>query len=601
MCGIHFSIGRHAYCPPDDNVAQLLVNRGPDSIKTHNIKVNVDRCTDSSTECYLSFTSTVLALRGDHVTVQPLVDTKTGSVLCWNGEAWKIEETISGNDAEAVFQLLLHASSQDFQFQKSANGGANSPSLASPGIVNAINSISGPFAFVFFDATNQRIFFSRDCLGRRSLLSKADQNHSFTVSSICNGSLDKTWLEVEADGVYVVSLKDFLKSIAEDQTNPENPFGISKVPWVYQDGTADASHLKLPYPKLNKELPSQNLPVLNLSSPSVQSIEKHLLNSLRLRVQNVPTPPVVESPEHSSSSAKVAILFSGGLDCTMLARLSHEVLPFSEDIDLLNVAFENPRVVAAARKEKRLHNETDGTSTSCSAYDLCPDRLTARASHKELEKVCPQRKWHLVEINVPYQEMLEHRPLVISLIHPHNTEMDLSIANAFYFAARGIGTVQAKSYITPARILLSGLGADELFGGYGRHRVAFNRDGFPGLLDELELDVNRLGKRNLGRDDRVIAHWGKEARFPFLDEQFLNWSLGCPVWEKCGFGQPENAPDADDARPELILDAEKKVLRLLAWKSGMHGVAKEKKRAIQFGARTAKMEVGRTKGTQLLS
>jgi len=29
----------------------------------------------------------------------------------------------------------------------------------------------------------------------------------------------------------------------------------------------------------------------------------------------------------------------------------------------------------------------------------------------------------------------------------------------------------------------------------------------------------------------------------------------------------------------------------------MRGVAREKKRAIQFGARTAKMETGRTKGT----
>src|ERR1700743_3529224 len=119
--------------------------------------------------------------------------------------------------------------------------------------------------------------------------------------------------------------------------------------------------------------------------------------------------------------------------------------------------------------------------------------------------------------------------------------MDLSIAYALYFAARGTGIVSSgvdeglTPYTTPARVLLSGLGADELFGGYTRHSTAFNRNGYPGLLDELELDVNRLGKRKLGREDRVISHGGREARFPYLDESLVKWAVECPIWEKCGF------------------------------------------------------------------
>jgi asparagine synthetase B (glutamine-hydrolysing) len=116
------------------------------------------------------------------------------------------------------------------------------------------------------------------------------------------------------------------------------------------------------------------------------------------------------------------------------------------------------------------------------------------------------------------------------------------------------------------------------------------------LIDELELDVNRLGKRNLGRDDRVISHWGREVRYPYLDEFLLTWALSIPVWEKCGFGlhKPVDAGEPD-------LEPGKQVLRLLAWKLGIQQVAKEKKRAIQFGARTAKMEKGKRKGTELLS
>jgi asparagine synthetase B (glutamine-hydrolysing) len=178
---------------------------------------------------------------------------------------------------------------------------------------------------------------------------------------------------------------------------------------------------------------------------------------------------------------------------------------------------------------------------------------------------------------------MAHRTNVVNLIHPHNTEMDLSIAFALYFAARGIGVASTNTevlpiaYNTPARVLLSGLGADELFGGYTRHATAFNRMGFTGLLNELKLDVDRLGKRNLGRDDRVISHWSREARFPYLDETLVKWAVECPIWEKYGF---QSSALGESEIPEL--EPGKRVLRLLAYELGMLSVAQEKKRAVGF-------------------
>ncbi|KAL1952147.1 hypothetical protein VTO73DRAFT_1296 [Trametes versicolor] len=278
----------------------------------------------------------------------------------------------------------------------------------------------------------------------------------------------------------------------------------------------------------------------------------------------------------------------------MLAYLADRHVAPEEPIDLLNVAFENPRKIAVKvdgnvgglpkREKKQKLREPLDYSTVKVSFDV-PDRLTGLQELEELRRLCPNRTWNFLEVNVPFEESLNARPIVEALMFPSRTVMDMSLAIALYFAARAEGQIRAHPgadstpYTSPARVLLNGLGSDELLGGYGRHRTAFKAAGWQAVIDELQLEIDRIPTRNLGRDDRVISSWGKETRHPFLSLSVVNFLAQLPVHMKM------------DPRLESGL-GEKLLLRLAARKVGLVEASSRKKRAMQFGSHSARMAPG---------
>ncbi|KAG8961396.1 hypothetical protein FRC03_005408 [Tulasnella sp. 419] len=356
-------------------------------------------------------------------------------------------------------------------------------------------------------------------------------------------------------------------------------------------------------PPLCATLPSDILSTDLSDPPPLKDHYTHLLideleKSVRLRVQNIPK-------RQDPGSSRLALLFSGGIDCTVLAYLAHRCLPIEEPIDLLNVAFENPRSIRAKSqeqqrgKQKALDNKRSqgppSNPVTYSIYDV-PDRLSGLEELEELRVVCPGRVWRFVEIDVTYEESQRERPKIEEFMLPSRTVMDLSLALALYFASRGRGVVRespssdAVPYTSEARVLLSGLGSDELLGGYARHRHAFTKGSWQGLIDELQLDLDRLPTRNLGRDDRVISANGKETRYPFLSLSFVSFVASIPVEIKVD-------PRFEEGKGDKL------ILRKAAAQLGLVKASARKKRAMQFGSRSARMEGNESdrKGTLSLS
>lgn len=73
-------------------------------------------------------------------------------------------------------------------------------------------------------------------------------------------------------------------------------------------------------------------------------------------------------------------------------------------------------------------------------------------------------------------------------IYPQTTHLDFNIAAVLGFASRAEGRLHpTKDEVvrSAARIVLDGLGADEVFCGYRRYRTAYLRGGLPEMKDEM--------------------------------------------------------------------------------------------------------------------
>lgn len=216
MCGIYASVSKKGFTTLSRCQERLLRDRGPDHLGAEQVLLE----TQGGSRQWFSFTSTVLALRGGRVQPQPFRNLQTGSILCCNGEAWRIgQDPVAGNDGQVVFDLLLEASSAHKLDSESTHA-----------VIEVLRSISGPFSFVFLDVVHNKMYFGRDRLGRRSLLyNPSGHPECMAFASVADPS-NGVWSEVEADGVYLLSCDSNGQPSSTAQDSDDELFSKSILP-----------------------------------------------------------------------------------------------------------------------------------------------------------------------------------------------------------------------------------------------------------------------------------------------------------------------------------------------------------------------------------
>ena len=174
MCGIYCSISLAKPLNVSEQTQRLLKDRGPDHYGCIHHTLTL-----SGKTIFMTFAASVLSLRRDADDLpiqQPHVGSESDNILCWNGEAWQYDELpIDGSDTNFVAAKLQQSQKQIPRRQS--------------GILKTLSKFAGPYAMIYLDEPDGKIFFGRDCVGRRSLLWTVTQDGAFILSSVADRTI----------------------------------------------------------------------------------------------------------------------------------------------------------------------------------------------------------------------------------------------------------------------------------------------------------------------------------------------------------------------------------------------------------------------------
>jgi len=226
---------------------------------------------------------------------------------------------------------------------------------------------------------------------------------------------------------------------------------------------------------------------------------------------------------HMMSDVPYAVLLSGGLDSSLVSA------------------------VAAKYVAKRVEDE-DKTDAWWPRLHSFAVGLEGAPDLKAAKKVADMIGTVHHEIHFTIQEGLDAIRDVIFHLETYDTTT-IRAATPMYLMTRKIKAMGIK-------MVLSGEGADEIFGGYLYFHKAPNAKEFH---EETVRKLDRLHLFDCARANKATSAWGVEARVPFLDKNFIDVAMRLNPQDKmCLDGKMEKwilrkAFDNGDTLPAEVL------------------------------------------------
>ena len=261
-----------------------------------------------------------------------------------------------------------------------------------------------------------------------------------------------------------------------------------------------------------------------MTNKSIEPVKWYKRNWISLSGTNkekIKTNELKESLENAvhrqlMSDVPYGVLLSGGLDSSIIAAIAAK--------------YSKKRVESKDTSPAwwpRLHSFSVG-------LEGAPDLKAARKVANHIGSV-----HH--EIIYTIQEGLDAINDVIFSLETYDITT-IRASTPMYLMARAIKSMGVK-------MVLSGEGADEIFGGYLYFHMAPNEKEFH---DETVRKLNRLHQYDCLRANKALAAWGVEARVPFLDKEFIDIAMAINPLEKMITGKRIEKQILRDAFSEYL-------------------------------------------------
>lgn len=230
---------------------------------------------------------------------------------------------------------------------------------------------------------------------------------------------------------------------------------------------------------------------------------------------------------------EVGVMFSGGLDSTIIATLANK---FTNVTAYTSGVEDSPDL----KYSKMLKNHVD--------FEIKTTRFNAEDIKRSLPKIVS----------------------VINGLDP----VKISIEVPFYFSSK-------RANQDSLNLMLSGQGADQMFGGYQRYLNTLKK-GDKALQEELKEDTENIWEEQLNLDCAVCALNEVNLKFPYLDSKFRKYVMNLPAKLKIRRSDEFSAVRYVEGKKFI----KKYFLRKVGERVGIpESVLNRKKKAAQYGSR----------------